>query len=308
MKKFMILTLVLASVLIGMFTNTAFASVEQPISFLQGDPEWGSKSFTITGNRYQNMSNSGCGPTAASMVVNYYADDTITPVEIADYTVKNGYRTRSSGTAYGLFGALAEKYDVEYYETFSSSEAYNWMTSKEDPLIICSMGPGNWTREGHYILLWKVEGENVFINDPGSTDINRTNSTFKKLSSQAKRYFCYNRKPKSEITITEKNGEMVIYQEFNLFPEEITSRVSFSGLLENLEIVNKNTIIFSEEEKESKLEKVAKEDTRGKLRKETNRKMSSSPIASINIHTSENAIMARPKISKQYLFEQEILN
>ena len=90
LKKLTGITLVLASVLIGMFANTALASVEQPISFLQYDSQWGSKSYTSCSNYSQTMANSGCGPTAAAMVINYYVDETITPVEIADYALDNG--------------------------------------------------------------------------------------------------------------------------------------------------------------------------------------------------------------------------
>ena len=237
MKKFIVKTLVLASVIIGMFTNTALASVEQPISFLQHDPQWGDKPFTITRNKYQDMSSSGCGPTAAAMVVHYYSDDEITPVEIADYTVENGYRTRNEGTAHGLFGSLAEKYDIEFYETYSDSEALNWMENKEDPLIICAMGPGNWTRNGHYILLWKIDNGTVYINDPGSTENNRTENTFKRLSSQARKYFCFNRKPTIDIKIFKDNDTMKIVKEVVMFPEQTTQSVSFMSMLEDINVI-----------------------------------------------------------------------
>lgn len=229
LKKLTGITLVLASVLIGMFANTALASVEQPISFLQYDSQWGSKSYTSCSNYSQTMANSGCGPTAAAMVINYYVDETITPVEIADYALDNGYRTYNNGTAYGLFSQLAEENDLEFLETSSSSEALNWMQSREDSLIICSMAPGNWTRNGHYILLWKIENGNVYINDPGSTNKNRLKNTFSLLSSQAKRYFCFN---KIEEPILEMDLSLLSCRcdsFFNILNEqiELQSNVSF---------------------------------------------------------------------------------
>ena len=56
------------------------ASVEQPISFLQDDTEWGSESYSIVGSRSQTIATSGCGPTSMAMVLNYYIDDSITPL------------------------------------------------------------------------------------------------------------------------------------------------------------------------------------------------------------------------------------
>ena len=81
MKKFIARTLVLASMLIGMHVNVVMASIEQPISFLQYDTQWGDIPYTSCSNSRQTIRNSGCGPTAMAMVIHYYADKTITPPE-----------------------------------------------------------------------------------------------------------------------------------------------------------------------------------------------------------------------------------
>ena len=147
----------------------AQAAVEQPISFLQGDSKWGSESYTTTGSRSQTIATSGCGPTSMAMVLNYYVDDSITPIQTAIYAVENHHRTSGNGTSWGYFGEMANEYDLEFIQTASSVEALEWMNTQEDPLVICSMGPGLWTRQGHFIVLWNVENGIAYINDPAST-------------------------------------------------------------------------------------------------------------------------------------------
>ena len=75
------------------------------------------------------------------------------------------------------------------------------MNTQEDPLIICSMGPGLWTKQGHFIVLWDIENGIAHINDPASTSQPRTENSYKYMASQCKQYFCFNRPlPKEEPT------------------------------------------------------------------------------------------------------------
>ena len=169
MKKFICLTFILTTLMTLILGINAQAAVEQPISFLQGDSKWGSELYTVTGSRSQTIATSGCGPTSMAMVLNYYVDNSITPIQTAIYAVENHHRTSGNGTSWGYFGEMANEYDLEFIQTASSVEALEWMNTQEDPLVICSMGPGLWTRQGHFILLWNVENGVAYINDPAST-------------------------------------------------------------------------------------------------------------------------------------------
>lgn len=192
MKKFILLTFILAT--LALFSTTALAAVEKPISFFQDDSKWGSESYSITGSQSQTIANSGCGPTAMAMVLHYYGEEDITPVETAEFAVENYHRTRSNGTSWAFFEDVANEYDLDFKQTASSVEALEWMNTKEDPLIICSMGPGLWTRQGHFIVLWDVEDGVAHINDPASTKPERETNSFKKVASQCKQYFCFEQK------------------------------------------------------------------------------------------------------------------
>lgn len=187
MKKFFILT----TLLVLIFSMSAQAAMQKPVSFLQTDTEWGFESYSITRDRNQTIASSGCGPTAMAMVLNYYVDDTITPLQTSMFALANGHRTRSDGTSWAFFEDMANEYDLDFLQTASSAEALEWMNTKEDALVICSMTPGLWTSSGHYILLWDVEDGVVHINDPASTDNRRTKNTFRLMSSQCQQYFCF---------------------------------------------------------------------------------------------------------------------
>ena len=88
---------------------------------------------------------------------------------------------------------MAQEYDLEFLQTASSVEALEWMKTQEDPLVICSMGPGLWTSAGHFILLWDVEDGTAYINDPASTKTSRTENSYNYMASQCRQYFCFNK-------------------------------------------------------------------------------------------------------------------
>lgn len=129
-----------------------------------------------------------------AMVLHYYGEEDITPLETAAFAVENSYRTRSNGTSWAFFGDVASEYDLDFKQTASSVEALEWMNTKEDPLIICSMGPGLWTSQGHFIVLWDVEDGVAHINDPASTKPERETNSFNTVASQCKQYFCFEQK------------------------------------------------------------------------------------------------------------------
>ena len=80
------------------------------------------------------------------------------------------------------------------------------MNTQEDPLIICSMGPGLWTKQGHFIVLWDIENGIAHINDPASTNQPRTENSYEYMAYQCKQYFCFNKpltkeEPTQEVSI-----------------------------------------------------------------------------------------------------------
>lgn len=222
MKKFISLALIFTTLTTVMCNVNVQAAVDKPVSFLQDDSKWGSELYSITNNQSQTLASSGCAPTSMAMVLNYYIDESITPIETSEFALENNHRTKHNGTAWTYFEDIAEKYNLDFLQTASSAEALDWMNTQTDALIICSMGPGLWTKSGHFILLWNIENDIAYINDPASTKKTRIENSYKYLTSQCKQYFCFNKDQSlssqeefiNTIILLEKN---VCFKSFNDF-------------------------------------------------------------------------------------------
>ena len=133
--------------------------------YFQWSEVWGYASYGS-----ENIGMGGCGPTSLSMVATGLTGNTsFTPKYVADMSVNMGYYVDEVGTDWTLMTAGASEFGI------NSAQLTNW---SEDTLkselsaghpIICSMGPGDFTNQGHFIVLSGLTEEGkVLINDPNS--------------------------------------------------------------------------------------------------------------------------------------------
>lgn len=133
--------------------------------YFQWSEVWGYASYGS-----ENIGMGGCGPTSLSMVATGLTGNTsFTPKYVADMSVNMGYYVDEVGTDWTLMTAGASELGI------NSAQLTNW---SEDTLkselsaghpIICSMGPGDFTNQGHFIVLSGLTEEGkVLINDPNS--------------------------------------------------------------------------------------------------------------------------------------------
>jgi peptidoglycan hydrolase-like protein with peptidoglycan-binding domain len=165
---------------------------KQPVNYKQYDSRWGKIVYTMNGtyNKNQTIKSSGCGPTAAANIVATWWDSSVTPATLAALSVKHGYRTKNSGTSWGFFKFIAEKYGASKFVQ-TSSYATAEAAIKEGALVVCSVGPGVWTKGGHFITWWKVDNTYVYINDPASASSSRAKSKKSNLKEQKKQFFIF---------------------------------------------------------------------------------------------------------------------
>lgn len=173
------------------YTRTAKASGTnsgQPVDYKQGDKRWGKVVYTSCGNRSQTIANSGCGPTSMADIMATWIDAKLTPVQMCEYAVKHGFRTRSSGTAWGFFKSIATAYGFTgFVQTKSMATAR--AAIKSGAFVVASMGPGYWTKGGHYICLWKTDDTYMYANDPASST--RKKQKLKAFEEQRKQFFIF---------------------------------------------------------------------------------------------------------------------
>lgn len=168
--------------------KTSGTNTKQPVDYKQADSKWGKKVYTSCGNKKQTIANSGCGPTSMADIQATWIDKKITPVEMCSYAVKHGFRTKSSGTAWGFFKSIASAYGYsKFVQTKSMATARSAI--KSGALVVASMGPGYWTKGGHYICLWKTDETYMYANDPASKT--RKKQKLGQFEKERKQFFIF---------------------------------------------------------------------------------------------------------------------
>ena len=168
---------------------------KQPVSYLQTDPRWGSLDYSAKGEK-TTIRASGCGPTAMAMVLATWADPAVTPATECAWALAHGFKAPHQGTYYGYFEEAGRRYGLKTYRLNYSNlygndrSAYHALAKDaldRGDLVIACMGKGTWTSSGHYVLVWKIDGNVIYINDPASTKPHRVRGDYAVFKRQAKR-------------------------------------------------------------------------------------------------------------------------
>ncbi len=107
----------------------------------------------------------------------------ITPYVVARYSEENGYLSAENDTAWSLmtegcqhFGLIGTQLGLD--ETAMAN------TLDAGYPIICSVGPGDFTENGHFIVLTGYENGAFHVNDPNSRIRSERVWTFDELQDQ----------------------------------------------------------------------------------------------------------------------------
>ena len=196
---------------------------QQPVSYLQTDPKWKNQPYAVKGES-STIGGSGCGPTAMAMVLATWADPAVTPLTECRWAQAHGYKSKGGGTFHSYFAAAADRYGLTSRQLNGASIYGNGASMYHDlaraavdqgDLVIACMGPGVWTRGGHFVLVWAIQGNVVFINDPASTRPERTRGNYAVFKRQVKYYHVIKRpakKPEKEDTMTEAEVKKIVNQ------------------------------------------------------------------------------------------------
>lgn len=165
------------------------------------------------------MGLSGCGPTALSMVAIFMTGDiTKNPRWVADFASQNGYAVDGSGTAWSLMLEGARQIGLSSKEIPVERERVENNLQAGNP-IIALMGPGEFTSNGHFIVLTGLQNGRLKINDPNS----RKNSEKPGISIR-----CWNRRKRYGCIINEIQDIPVIASEYTV--KTASSEVFCEGL------------------------------------------------------------------------------
>lgn len=160
-------------------------STEVPL-LMQWDERWGYYEYSDS-----VIGVAGCGPTCLSMVAIYVNNDPyMTPIEIADFAMENGYCVEGSGTEWTLMEEGARRLGLNVEELQLDENAIARELQAGNP-IICNMGPGDFTDNGHYIVLTSWESGTVLVNDPNSYENYLKRWEFDDIKDQIKNLWVY---------------------------------------------------------------------------------------------------------------------
>lgn len=138
-------------------------TINKCVHYVQWDRKWKNIKYS-THTSKQTIGNSGCGPSSMAQIMATWIDPKITPVEMCELSVKNGYRTYDSGTAWGFFKFVFKKYDgfAKYVDTKSVETLKAALA--EGALAVCSMNSNDnkfWTSGGWRYMAASKHGEPV---------------------------------------------------------------------------------------------------------------------------------------------------
>lgn len=169
---------------------------KRPVSYLQTDPRWKNKPYRVPGEN-STIGDSGCGPTAAAMLIETITGKTYTPEDACAWSIAHGYKALRQGTYYAYFTPQFAEFGIDcqmlnWTNTYGKPDHPNHEKVveklKEGYYAIALMNKGLWTSSGHFVVLW-WQDDKVRINDPASTRAARVNGDIRTFRSQAKYYW-----------------------------------------------------------------------------------------------------------------------
>lgn len=144
--------------------NITYSELSEDIPhFLQWDERWG---YVNYGSGPLGVT--GCGPTCLSMVVvGLTGDSTATPAEVSAFSESNGYYVEGSGSSWELMKTGSASYGLSAVEVPLSESSMISELDSGHPLIL-SVGAGDFTDYGHFLVVTDYIDGMFVINDPNS--------------------------------------------------------------------------------------------------------------------------------------------
>ena len=146
----------------GFYLTEAELAEERPL-FLQWDPRWGYETYGS-----DCIGITGCGPTCLAMAGYYVTGDTdFNPLNVAKFALKNGYYAKGYGSSWTLISEGGVKLGLDVTEIPLVKKRIVDNLEANNPVIL-ALGPGDFTTQGHYILLIGVDNGLFRVHDPNS--------------------------------------------------------------------------------------------------------------------------------------------
>lgn len=123
---------------------------KRPVSYLQTDKRWAKKPYRVKGEN-STIGDSGCGPTAAAMLIETLTGKTFTPEDACAWSVAHGYKALGNGTYYGYFAPQFAAHGIKCWQ-LSWTKAYHNPNAKVHEQV------RDYLKQGYYIIALMLKG------------------------------------------------------------------------------------------------------------------------------------------------------
>ena len=105
------------------------------------------------------------------------------PLDLAKFAEDNGYYAKGYGSSWTLISEGGEKLGLKVQELPLVKKKMTDALEAGNPIIL-SLGKGDFTTTGHYIVLTGWTGEAFTVNDPNSRNNSKQLWTYEQLEGQ----------------------------------------------------------------------------------------------------------------------------
>lgn len=123
---------------------------------------------------YQDINTSGCGPIAATNLINRhlrYGMGLINPQDAAEYALRGGYKERNGGTDPRYFNSYFKKNGISSVITSDKNQMRQAIKNGQQVVLMGSdkkygMGSTPYGPNPHYVVATGFDGDNIIIDNP----------------------------------------------------------------------------------------------------------------------------------------------
>ena len=134
------------------------------VYYNQTDERWGNKMYGMSGT----IGQAGCGPTALAIVVSTLTGKTVTPLDVAEWSVASGHRCEGNGSFHSLIPDGAIHYGLQV-EAIGRSGDKLVEALEDGKLVVGIYAPGHFTQSGHFLVIRGCTAEGkILVADPAS--------------------------------------------------------------------------------------------------------------------------------------------
>lgn len=147
-------------------TDYLTGGIMELVYYAQTSPAWADLPYgTDDIGRY------GCGPTAMAMVVSSMTDRMIEPPEMASWAAQTHHWAKASGSYLSIVNDAAQAHGLTAYSIADHTPDAIFSALLSGDLIVALMGPGHFTRSGHFMVIHGVTlNGNLLVADPNSLE------------------------------------------------------------------------------------------------------------------------------------------